>query len=178
MSKLRGRRPFVFRLRTSLALGLALASIEAAAYEYPVRIIREDKGSAVQLSIANDGLVPVTVVIELTSSSNTGFSPAVIGSKFPHLVFPGQTRRITTAVPLKIGRDARFAYQYRFAFGDPQARHRSDQLYRLPIPDGGCSHRPKPCRMPIDSVTTRPPQISTCAIESLGLEEVFIVFPE
>lgn len=136
MSKLRGRRPFVFRLRTSLALGLALASIEAAAYEYPVRIIREDKGSAVQLSIANDGLVPVTVVIELTSSSNTGFSPAVIGSKFPHLVFPGQTRRITTAVPLKIGRDARFAYQYRFAFGDPQARHRSDQLYRLPIPDG------------------------------------------
>src|SRR5574337_721110 len=113
---------------TSIAVSLAVvilcfaaAAPEATAYQYPIKVLREPKGSAVELSIANEGAAPVNVVIELTESKNTGFSPVVVGSKFPHMVLPGQTKRITTAVPLKIGREARFAYRYRFAFGNPQA---------------------------------------------------------
>ena len=32
----------------------------------------------------------------------------------------------------------------------------------------GCSHSPKPWRMPMDRVTIAAPQISTCVIDSLG----------
>ena len=64
--------------------------------------------------LVNDSMAPVNVIVELTQTVNTGFSPAVIGSKFPHQIGPKQSRKITTAVPLKVGKPASFGYRLRY----------------------------------------------------------------
>ena len=40
----------------------------------------------------------------------------------------------------------------------------------------GCSHSPKPWRIPIESVTMAAPQASTCHIESLGVEGICVTW--
>src|SRR5512139_3606840 len=43
----------------------------------------------------------------------------------------------------------------------------------------GCSHRPKPCRMPMDRVTMAAPQARTWSIESLrgAVEDIGRLYP-
>lgn len=105
------------------------------AYSYPIRVEQQQRGSAIDLVVFNDGPVFVSIVLELTQSINTGFSPAVIGSKYPHLLPAGTSKTITTAVRLKQGKPAQFAFKYKFAFGDPNAIPDTNFVYRLPIPD-------------------------------------------
>lgn len=123
--------------KSSVVIGALVAvGLPAWAYQYPVRIEKQPRGTAaVDLLLINEGAAPVNVVIELTHSKNAGFSPAVIGSKFPHMVKPGETKRVTTAVPLLIGKESRFAYRTRRAFGDAYAEPKLDYLYRLPMAD-------------------------------------------
>jgi len=118
----------------SILLGAAFAS-PACAASYPLRVDKEVRGRAIDLTVVNDGPAPVNVIIELTHAKNTGFSPAVIGRKFPHMVAPFQSKKISTAVPLKLGKPAEFGYRFSFAFGDPQAVHANNVVYRLPIPN-------------------------------------------
>jgi murein DD-endopeptidase MepM/ murein hydrolase activator NlpD len=89
-----------------------------------------------EVYIVNGGPAFVNVVIELTRTHNTGFSPPVISSKFPHLVAPNSERKITIAVPLKKGSPATFEYRVRFAFGHPSAMADPTVLYQLPFPQG------------------------------------------
>lgn len=127
----------VRRSRTAVLFALALLSAgSVAAYEYPFAVETAPRGTAVDVYIKNDGPIPINVVLELTAAANTGFSPAVIGSKYTHFVLPGERKKITTAVPLKRGRPAEFRYRTRYAFGDSQAVPDPSYVYRLPFADG------------------------------------------
>ena len=107
----------------------------ASAYDYPYSVHTTPRGSATDIEIFNDGPAPINVVVELTATSNAGFNPAVIGSKYPHFLAPGEHRKITTAVPLKRFRPAAFEYRTRMAFGDSRLTPDPAFVYRLPFAD-------------------------------------------
>lgn len=128
------RRSRSLSLALAMAL-LALLSPLVTASPYPLKVERQEHGRGVDLTIVNQGPAPVTVIVELTYTKNTGFSPAVIGRKYPHFVPAGERKKIATAVPLKLAKPAEFGFRYQFAFGDAQAVHNSQFVYRLPIAD-------------------------------------------
>jgi len=129
------RRAFV-ALLCSLGAGLACCPSAVRAYDYPYSVHTTPRGSAIDVELFNDGPAPINVVVELTATNNAGFNPAVIGSKYPHFLAPGEHRKITTAVPLKRFRAAAFGYRTRMAFGDSQLTPDPTFVYRLPFADG------------------------------------------
>lgn len=120
-------------LSWALATQCLALPIGAHAETAPVRLERTVHGGAIELTLINDSPAPTTTIIELTAAENTGFAPAVIGRKFPHYLRSGESRAITTAVPMKKGKPAQFAYILRTAFGNPSAVPQLDYIYRLPF---------------------------------------------
>jgi hypothetical protein len=114
---------------------LCSATGSALAYQYPFHVERTNRGAAIDLALVNDGPAPINVIIELTSAKNTGFTPAVIGKKYPHILKPFQTKKITTAVPLLLGKEAYFTFITTKSFGDSYAIPNLKYVYRLPIAD-------------------------------------------
>ncbi len=117
----------------AVAIWLLFSHVNALAYVYPVHLDQKPRGTAVELTLVNDGPAFINVIVELLSTSNTGFSPAVIGSKYPHQLKPGESKLISLAVPLKVGKQAIFSYKLKYAFGDPDAQVKSQFVYRLPF---------------------------------------------
>lgn len=115
---------------------LCLFQHSTFADQAPYSVITNKRGLAVDVSIRNDGLFPINVVLELTSSINSGFWPPNLGEKYPVFLAPGQQKLVTTAVPLKRKTPGTFSYRSWFRYGDPTAMPDAAHVYRLPIADG------------------------------------------
>ena len=124
----------IFRC-ASFLLSFGVHIIAAAAYQYPFHAERHVYGSAVIVSLKNEGLLPVSAIVRLDVALNTAFSPLPFGDKIIHFLAPGETKNITTAVTLNKKMPARFAYTVTYSIGEPGSIHKSGTIYRLPIAD-------------------------------------------
>ena len=100
-------------------------------FEPPSVTVTEDPFAGGSRLIANNGYhAPVQIVFQLQDTVNVAADTPVGGDL---VLDPRSTKELLTVLPADPSQPSSFRYRFQYLPGDPRARHRPTELYRLPF---------------------------------------------